>query len=615
MLGPLAVPFALAGLALVTVVIVIRALLSQRVVARPNEALLITGGRRGVRVVLHGGAFVQPLLERVDIVPLGLIPADAGSRGITSDGTPISVQAHVEVKVDSTEAMVIAASEVLLGKSATEAQDITTRIVLGHLQGLVVRFSCAQVEHDPESLAAAGRERCAPDLMKLGLRLVTLSVTCVHADRLQAIREFKAKKPWVFGAALAALVGERVTPSTAESPAPSSGGIPARAFGHALAGIADAAPDLAEPIAKLTAGLEDRLDVSFDELDRWVDALLEGASRGDPDRERALKGLPVDRIQAAVCEAVQRMAPGEREPLGQVIRELAAAVGGSAPLALDGACRALTESASVRHSLLAATHERLGIPRPLRRGEAFDGRFEVIELLGIGGMGEVYRVRDRRRDKEVALKILTRALLDDPAARTRFGREVNLAMELTHPNIVRVHDVGDAAGRPYLHMELVEGTTLRARLAKGACPLPEALSIARGFLSGLAHAHQRGVLHLDVKPENILLARSGEVKLADLGLARGIGLDGMRSLLTGAGTPHYMAPEQMKTGEEIDARADVFAAGVVLYEMLAGEPPIGAFEPLPESIPERLRAAVQRCLSPRRDRRPADAGELLGEIA
>ncbi len=613
--GPLGTPLLILGAALAAVVLLFRFLASRRVVARPNEALVVTGGPSGRRIVVHGGAFIWPILERVDVVSLDLVAVPIPSHPVIAlDGCPVSLDAHAEVKVDSTEPMIARAAEVFVGTLPSEVMGVAERILAPHLLGLAARSTAAQVCDDREGLAARVREASEPDLAALGLKLVSFTIVRAEADRAAPLRAFKGKKSWVFGAALEVMLRRKSSPSPTEADSDGCGGIPLRAFGAALQGIAQAAPHLAEPIARITAGLQDRVDVNFDELDRWVDALLEGASGGDPDRSRALRGLSVAGIQAAVRGALSRMTPPERGSLEKVLRELAESVVAGKPLALEASCKALTDSAAVRHSLLAATHERLGVARPLEVGEAFDGRFEVIELLGIGGMGEVYRVRDRRRDKEVALKVLTRALLQDGAARGRFGKEVNLAMELTHPNIVRVHDVGDANGRPYLHMELVEGTTMRARLARGAIPLAEALSIARGFLTGLAHAHTKGVLHLDVKPENILLGKNGEVKLADLGLARAIGLDGMRSLLTGAGTPHYMAPEQVRAGGELDARTDVFAAGVVLYEMLTGEPPIGAFEPLADGIPERLRLAVQRSLSPRSDRRPANAGELLAAV-
>lgn len=602
------------GSALVATLLVLRLLISCRVVARPNEALVITGGPSGRRIVVHGGAFIWPVLERVDVVSLGLASVRLPKhQAMALDGVPVRIVATAEVKIDSTEPMIARAAEVFLRKTPSEIEGVAERVLAARLLGLVGRTPSALIVDDPEHLATRVRQDSETDLAALGLKLISFVIVSAEADRAAALREFKGRKSRVFGSALCAMLSRR-SPS-AEAVPEGSEGIPLRAFGAALQAIAEAAPHLAESIARITTGVQDRLDVNFDELDRWVDALLEGASRGDPDRSRALRGLPTARIQSAVRNAIRRMTPGERLALDKAVSELAASVAAGAPLEFHGTRSALADSAAVRHSLLAATHERLGVPRPLDIGDAFDGRFEVIELLGIGGMGEVYRVRDRRRDKEVALKVLTRALLHDAAAIARFVKEVNHAMELTHPNIVRVHDVGDASGRPYLHMELVEGTTLRARLARGAIPLPEALLIARGFLAGLAHAHERGVLHLDVKPENILLGKNGEVKLADLGLARGIGLDGMRSLLTGAGTPHYMAPEQVRTGGEIDARTDVFAAGVVLYEMLAGEPPIGAFEPLSEAIPEALRLAVQRSLSPRPDRRPADARELLAAVA
>ncbi|MBI3273178.1 MAG: SUMF1/EgtB/PvdO family nonheme iron enzyme [Planctomycetes bacterium] len=380
----------------------------------------------------------------------------------------------------------------------------------------------------------------------------------------------------------------------------------------ALMGLVEEIPFVGKALIRVVEHHHQHPDPGADELDDAFRAIVSAASHGDPGRTQAVAALPEAVVTQAVKEASSRLRREERERLEKAAADLEALPPG-APLDdfFHTAANVLAGSPAVRHCLLSYAHQRLGRPVPHAPGEVIDGRFVVVEFLGEGGMGIVYRVHDRRRDVDVALKLLSRSLVADPAAKARFRKEVNLALQLSHPNIVRVHDLGEADGQLYMHMELVEGQTLRAPLTAGAMPLPRAAAIARGLLAGLAHAHQKGVLHLDVKPENILLRRGGDVALADFGLARGMGVDAFRSMLTGAGTPGYMAPEQFKGERDLDARADVFAAGAVLYEMLTGERAIGAFEPLPEELPDGLRVAVHRSLSQRKEKRPVDATALL----
>ncbi len=612
------VVFAAGGLLLVGY-FVVALVTSCRRVAGPNEALIVSGGVRGARVILRGGVFVLPRLERVDSVSLELIQLRVSTEGARSlNGVPVHVVASVQVQVQDREEKILAVAELFPPGHPHKLHDAVVQIVRGQLHAFVGQMTNQQILSDLGLLALRVQEAAAGELDRMGLRILGLSVLQVEDLTPLAVRdfarEFAAGRPSVFRTALTALL---IKKAAAEQPSPASPSpAPPSSRGYlwaALDGVVEVVPELRDAVEEISLKHAGKT-TDDDDLCRWLDQLVQGASRGDPGRTQALLSLSDGQVTAAVREAVVRMTPDERSRLEAAVRDLANPSPESPLAAVETVWRTMADSAAVRHSLLSAAHERIGRPRPLATREVIDGRFEVIEVLGEGGMGEVYRVWDRRREKDVALKLLRRSLLDDGATLARFRKEVNLALELTHPHIVRVHDVGEASGRPYLHMEWVDGVTLRARLAAGPCSLSEALPIARGFLSGLAYAHEQGVLHLDVKPENILLGRAGEVKLADLGLARGIGLDGMRSLLTGAGTPHYMAPEQIKAGGEVDKRSDVFSAGVVLYEMLTGEPPIGAFEPLPDSIPEPLRAAVHRALSQRRERRQADAGELLAAL-
>ncbi len=342
--------------------------------------------------------------------------------------------------------------------------------------------------------------------------------------------------------------------------------VAAQGYLHAaLRGLAEGIPSVEGAVAQATqqasAGAPERIE-------GLVEQVVSSAGRGEPSRTRAIAALPPEKVTAAVREATSRLGEADRERITTAAAELTADPSGERAQAfLDAASQVLADAPAVRHTLLTYAQEHLGRGKPLAAGERIGNRFEVIEFLGEGGCGAVYRVLDHRRGKEVALKVLSRALVESDAARERFRKEVNLALELTHPNVIRVYDMDEVDGQPFLHMEWIEGDTLRALVAEGPLPLDRAMAIARGFLGALAYAHGKGVLHLDVKPENILLGKDGEVKLADFGLARAMGAEGMRTMVAGAGTPYYMSPEQLKGESGLDARADVFAAGAVLYEM------------------------------------------------
>jgi hypothetical protein len=207
------------------------------------------------------------------------------------------------------------------------------------------------------------------------------------------------------------------------------------------------------------------------------------------------------------------------------------------------------------------------------------GPYEILAPLGAGGMGEVYRARDTRLGREVAVKVLPAAFSSDPDRLRRFEHEARAAGQLSHPNILVVHDVGTHEGAPYLVTELLEGETLRARLAGGALPPRKAIEYALQIARGLAAAHERGLVHRDLKPENLFVLRDGRVKILDFGLAKltrpedaGAGTPTMTSDTDPAvvmGTAGYMAPEQVR-GLSADHRADIFAFGAILYEMLSG---------------------------------------------
>ena len=212
------------------------------------------------------------------------------------------------------------------------------------------------------------------------------------------------------------------------------------------------------------------------------------------------------------------------------------------------------------------------------------GRYRIVSLLGTGGMGEVYRARDTQLDRDVAVKILPEGLERDPEALRRFEREAKAVAALSHPNILAIHDIGSADGVHYAVMELLEGETLRAHLARGRIPWRRALEIGVEIGEGLAAAHAKGIVHRDLKPENVMLTREARVKILDFGLARvsapvtadddTVRDDAEGRTRTGVvmGTVGYMSPEQAR-GETVDARSDLFSFGCMLCEMLTGVRP------------------------------------------
>src|SRR6266571_3972176 len=254
------------------------------------------------------------------------------------------------------------------------------------------------------------------------------------------------------------------------------------------------------------------------------------------------------------------------------------------------------------------------------------GPYEIQSPLGAGGMGEVYRARDTRLDRSVAIKILPEHLSNDPVRKQRFEREAKTISSLNHPNICTLHDIGHQDGMDYLVMECVEGETLAKRLEKGALPLEQVLKFGAQIADALDKAHRSGVIHRDLKPGNIMLTTTG-AKLLDFGLTKPAAPLSSAATLTAAvtqdspvteqgtivGTFQYMSPEQIE-GKELDGRSDIFSLGAVLYEMLTGqrafpgksqlsvasailekEPaPISAVKP---TTPAALDRALRRCLA------------------
>jgi tRNA A-37 threonylcarbamoyl transferase component Bud32 len=216
-------------------------------------------------------------------------------------------------------------------------------------------------------------------------------------------------------------------------------------------------------------------------------------------------------------------------------------------------------------------------------------QLEILEMLGQGGMGAVYKARQAKLDRLVAVKILPAPVGRDPAFAERFAREARALAKLSHPQIVAVHDFGESDGQYYLVMEYVEGMNLRQLLRSAQLPTESALPILLQICEALQFAHDEGVVHRDIKPENILVDKRGRVKIADFGLAKLLNRPPAGQVLTGSqqvmGTPHYMAPEQMEKPLEVDQRADIYSMGVVFYEMLTGELPLGQFVPPSQKAP------------------------------
>ena len=247
-------------------------------------------------------------------------------------------------------------------------------------------------------------------------------------------------------------------------------------------------------------------------------------------------------------------------------------------------------------------------------------QLEIIELLGFGGMGAVYKARQREIDRLVALKILPSESASDPGFAERFTREARALAKLSHPNIVALHEFGHVDGLHYFMMEFVDGLNLRQLEQAGRLSAREALKIIPQICEALQFAHDEGIVHRDIKPENVLLDKKGRVKIADFGLARILGHEPEDFRLTRArevmGTPHYMAPEQVETPQSVDHRADIFSLGVVFYEMLTGELPLGKFAPPSHKVQVdvRLDEVVLRALEKEPARRYQHASEVKTDM-
>ena len=293
-----------------------------------------------------------------------------------------------------------------------------------------------------------------------------------------------------------------------------------------------------------------------------------------------------------------------------------------------GKCGApLTADARMADSLT----KTMATPLPvIAKDNLIAGKYRIIEEVGAGGMGIVYKAEDLKLKRCVALKFLPPHLMDSPELRERFLIEAQAAAALSHPNICVIHEVGESEERPYIAMEYVEGETLRDKLKKGPIKPEEALAAAIQIAGGLAEAHHKGIIHRDIKSANIMVTEKGQAKVMDFGLAKLRGGSSLTKSKTTLGTVAYMSPEQAR-GEDLDARTDLWSLGVVLYEMMTGELPFRGDqdlsvihsiiheEPKPlkqlkPPVPEELHQVVSRALRKNRDSRYGSAGDMLKDL-
>lgn len=276
----------------------------------------------------------------------------------------------------------------------------------------------------------------------------------------------------------------------------------------------------------------------------------------------------------------------------------------------------------------------LTMPAPVQqliRGSMFAGRFEVIEELGRGGMGTVYRVLDRSINEEIALKLLKPEVATDANIIERFKNELKLARKITHKSVCRMYDLNEEDGTPYITMEYVPGEDLKSLIKRAGKPsLEKAVLFARQMGEGLAEAHKLGVVHRDLKPSNIMVDREGNIHIMDFGIARLVSASELTEEGVVIGTPHYMSPEQAM-GEAVDQRTDIYALGVILFEMVTGQAPFQGDSALsialkhkseiPQDpkklntqVPESLSRLILKCLQKDRDQRYQNAQELLADL-
>jgi len=283
-----------------------------------------------------------------------------------------------------------------------------------------------------------------------------------------------------------------------------------------------------------------------------------------------------------------------------------------------------SEGVSVTKTLITPKEE-------LTRGTTIAGRYEIIEELGRGGMGNVYRVYDKKIEGEVALKLVKPDIAADKKTILRFRNELKLAREIAHRNVCRMYDLGEVEGMHFITMEYVSGEDLKSFIRRsGRLDIPKAVSIAKQICEGLAEAHNLGVVHRDLKSSNIMIDKKGNAHIMDFGIARSLESKGITGEGVMIGTPEYMSPEQVEV-KEVDQRSDIYSLGVILYEMATGRLPFEGETPLgiamkhksemPEDprgfnsqIPDDLSRLILRCLEKEKEKRYQSAGEMRSEL-
>jgi len=267
----------------------------------------------------------------------------------------------------------------------------------------------------------------------------------------------------------------------------------------------------------------------------------------------------------------------------------------------------------------------------LTRGTVFASRYEIIEELGKGGMGKVYRVEDKKIKGEIALKLIKPEIASDKKIIERFNNELKMARMISHRNVCRMFDLGEEKGAHYITMEYVRGEDLKSMIRmSGQLGVGTTINIAKQVCEGLAEAHRLGVVHRDLKPQNIMIDKEGNVRIMDFGIARSLKAKGITGAGVIIGTPEYMSPEQVE-GKEAGQRSDIYSLGVILYEMVTGRVPFEGDTPLsvaikqktetPEDprklnsqIPEDLSRVLLRCMEKDKEKRYQSSGEVLSEL-
>ncbi len=270
--------------------------------------------------------------------------------------------------------------------------------------------------------------------------------------------------------------------------------------------------------------------------------------------------------------------------------------------------------------------------RELTRGSTFAKRYQVIEELGKGGMGKVYRVEDKKIKEEIALKLIKPEIAADENTIERFSNELKFARKISHRNVCRMYDLSEEEGTHYITMEYVPGEDLKSFIRRsGQLTISKAIFIAKQVCEGLAEAHRLGVVHRDLKPQNIMIDREGNARIMDFGIARSLEAKGITEAGVMIGTPQYMSPEQVE-GKEVDGRSDIYSLGVILYEMVTGRVPFEGDTPLSiavkhktesptdprevnAQIPEMLSRLILKCMEKDKGKRYQGAMEVLSELS